>query len=59
MPLLAARYAGNAGWEMQERLRATISVHQRSKTPALAGEAFAAILERMTIFGATVRVRGL
>lgn len=56
VPLLVARYGGNGGGEMQERLRTAIGVHQRSAAAALAGQAFAAVLERMTVFGAGIRV---
>ena len=56
---MAARYAGGGGGEMQERLRAAIGVHQRSESAARAGQAFAAVLERMAILGAGVRVSWL
>jgi hypothetical protein len=57
VPLLVARYGGNEGGELQERLRTAIRVHQCSGAPALAGQAFAAVLERMAVFGQGIRVR--
>lgn len=54
VPLLVARYADHKC--LAERLRAAITVHQRNDTAALAGLAFASVLERMTVWGEGVKV---
>lgn len=53
--MLVARYAGHE--ELVEKVTAAIEVHQSKEEALVAGLVFSAILERMALLGASIKVK--
>ena len=55
VPLIVARYAGDAA--LMENIATAVQLHQSDADALLAAQLFAAILERLTVFGGRLQVR--
>lgn len=55
VPLMVARYAGDAA--LMENVATAVQLHQSDGDALLAAQLFAAILERLTVFGGSLQVR--
>ena len=54
VPLIVARYAGDAA--LMEVIATAVQLHQSDADALLAAHLFAAILERLTVFGGSLQV---
>ncbi len=54
VPLIVARYGGDAA--LMGKVATAVQLHQSDKDALLAAHLFAAILERLTVFGGTLQV---
>ena len=55
VPLIVARYAGDAA--LMGNIATAVQLHQSDADAHLAAHLFAAILERLTVFGGSLQVR--
>ena len=55
VPLMVARYAGDAA--LMANVATAVQLHQSDGDALLAAQLFAAILERLTVFGGSLQVR--